>query len=257
MKSEAWKGCIAALRHFPGFEHINAKQVKTKYHRWKEMHGIFLTLLKQSGFGWNDDTQTVEAYAHVWDDYLLHHPEARIFKEKAIPFKDELDVVYGSTRATGRYASSGHNEDFDPNLDPALRRAGSESSTDSESTPEPVINPADIDLDGTQQSQQQQSQPHQKRKAAGSEARPKKRFTAQDRMIDSIQALINKQDRTPRQQAISILEEIWPEPDDVQGLFKAMKLFNEPEYCDQFIGLTSTRLRELWLKDKIESVVWI
>ncbi|KAL5570021.1 hypothetical protein UlMin_026596 [Ulmus minor] len=59
-----------------------------------------------SGFGWDSDRKMVTAEKPIWDAYLQSHKDVAPFKTKAFPFYDELCVVFGKDRATGKDAEN-------------------------------------------------------------------------------------------------------------------------------------------------------
>jgi len=47
-----------------------ADQLKAKMHRLRAMYREFYSLKKNTGFGWNAETNTVTASEEVWKNYL-------------------------------------------------------------------------------------------------------------------------------------------------------------------------------------------
>ncbi|KAL5539933.1 hypothetical protein UlMin_042972 [Ulmus minor] len=74
------------------------KTLKTQFYVVHEM----LTGPNYSGFGWDSDRKMVTAEKPIWDAYLLSHKDAAPYKTKAFPFYDELCLVFGKDRATGK-----------------------------------------------------------------------------------------------------------------------------------------------------------
>ena len=59
-----------------------------------------------SGFGWCPLTGWPTAPQDVWDAYLLAHPKAKEFQQKALPLFNELHDIFSGVVATGRFAAS-------------------------------------------------------------------------------------------------------------------------------------------------------
>jgi hypothetical protein len=49
---------------------FTARQLKAKMHRLRAMYREFYSLLQNTGFGWNAETNTVTANEEVWRNYL-------------------------------------------------------------------------------------------------------------------------------------------------------------------------------------------
>ncbi|KAL5574249.1 hypothetical protein UlMin_023846 [Ulmus minor] len=94
------------------------KTLKTQFYVVHEM----LTGPNCSGFGWDSDRKMVTAEKPIWDAYLQvifilvvvcflftlcdFHKDATPYKTKAFPFYDELCLVFGKDRATGKDAEN-------------------------------------------------------------------------------------------------------------------------------------------------------
>uniref|UniRef100_A0A5B7BF87 Myb/SANT-like domain-containing protein n=1 Tax=Davidia involucrata TaxID=16924 RepID=A0A5B7BF87_DAVIN len=59
-----------------------------------------------SGFGWDADKKCVVAEPPVWEDYIKSHKGAAQFKNKPLPHFEELLIIFGKDRATGRNAQT-------------------------------------------------------------------------------------------------------------------------------------------------------
>ncbi|KAA8538094.1 hypothetical protein F0562_027702 [Nyssa sinensis] len=55
-----------------------------------------------SGFGWDNDKKCVVAEPLVWEEYIESHKGATMFKNKSLPHFEELLIIFGKDRATGR-----------------------------------------------------------------------------------------------------------------------------------------------------------
>ncbi|KAI3857037.1 hypothetical protein MKX03_015409 [Papaver bracteatum] len=75
------------------------------YNRFKTLRKQYLCvrgLLAHGGFEWDKTLQMVEADAHVWDDYVKAHPDARQFRVRSVPYYNDLCIIYGDTYISGR-----------------------------------------------------------------------------------------------------------------------------------------------------------
>ncbi|KAJ4834782.1 hypothetical protein Tsubulata_002188, partial [Turnera subulata] len=57
-----------------------------------------------SGFGWDNDRKCITAENSVWEEYLKSHLDAEPFRYKSFPFYEELSIIFGKDRATGKEA---------------------------------------------------------------------------------------------------------------------------------------------------------
>ncbi len=70
----------------------------------KFQFSIMQLLRDQSGFGWDEATQTVTANDKVWAAYLKSHPEAGQFRNKGLNDYEFLERIFLGKVATGSYA---------------------------------------------------------------------------------------------------------------------------------------------------------
>ncbi|KAA8522293.1 hypothetical protein F0562_012966 [Nyssa sinensis] len=59
-----------------------------------------------SGFGWDNDKKCVVAEPLVWEEYMKSHKGAAMFKNKSLTHFEELLIIFGKDRATGRNAQT-------------------------------------------------------------------------------------------------------------------------------------------------------
>ena len=76
--TRTWNGMLNTL-NIRTNRTFTMKQVKQKYNRLRSKHGQFSHLLKQTGFGWNAEKNTVVADESVWQTYLAVHTKLCIF----------------------------------------------------------------------------------------------------------------------------------------------------------------------------------
>ncbi|XP_008220650.1 PREDICTED: L10-interacting MYB domain-containing protein [Prunus mume] len=93
--------------------HYDKDVLKSRYTSlWKQFNDV-KNILGQSGFSWDEACQMVVADDYIWDAYIKVHPDARLYKTKAVLNFSDLCLIYGYTTADGRYSRSSHDLDFD------------------------------------------------------------------------------------------------------------------------------------------------
>ncbi|KAB1201623.1 hypothetical protein CJ030_MR0G002597 [Morella rubra] len=82
---------------------FTAKQVKGKWDRLKRAYIDFAFILKQTGFGWDDDRHTVVASEEAW-----RNPKLVRYKRQGCPNFELMRAVFSRSTATGsgRHAST-------------------------------------------------------------------------------------------------------------------------------------------------------
>ncbi|KAA8538077.1 hypothetical protein F0562_027685 [Nyssa sinensis] len=108
----------------PGFYHVVERElnvklpgagIKAKPHiesRIKTMKRDFNIVYDMlygpntSGFGWDNDRKCVVAESPVWEEYIKSHKGAAVFKNKSLPHFEELLIIFGKDRATGKNAET-------------------------------------------------------------------------------------------------------------------------------------------------------
>ncbi|XP_058740553.1 uncharacterized protein LOC131612821 isoform X2 [Vicia villosa] len=80
---------------------FKAGQLKAKMHRLRSMYREFYSLLQNTGFGWNAETNTVTASEEVWRNYLKVHDKASQFQKKGCDHYKLLEIIFNKNNATG------------------------------------------------------------------------------------------------------------------------------------------------------------
>ncbi|KAI3851935.1 hypothetical protein MKW98_019934 [Papaver atlanticum] len=75
---------------------------KVELTRHRKQYLCVRGLLGHGGFEWDKTLQMVKADAHVWDDYIKAHPDARQYRVRPVPHYKDLCIVYGDTYISGR-----------------------------------------------------------------------------------------------------------------------------------------------------------
>ncbi|GAU12508.1 hypothetical protein TSUD_377590 [Trifolium subterraneum] len=83
------------------------EQLQEKMHRLRAMFHEFYSLLENTGFGWNEETNTVTASEEVWQNYLKTHDKASQFQKKGCGHYKLLEIIFNKNKETeGFYHSS-------------------------------------------------------------------------------------------------------------------------------------------------------
>ncbi|XP_023749876.1 uncharacterized protein LOC111898184 [Lactuca sativa] len=78
------------------------KTLKSGFSQWYDMFNE----ISLSEFGWNVDTQLIEAYEQVWDNLIKFSPEAVILKTKKMAYFEQMLVLFARDRASGENAET-------------------------------------------------------------------------------------------------------------------------------------------------------
>ncbi|KAB1219958.1 hypothetical protein CJ030_MR3G022808 [Morella rubra] len=85
---------------------ISVSQVVNKVQSLKADYKAFCTLKKQTGVGWNYETNTVEADDVWWDNFTRSCDRAKKFKKQGLANFPELDLLFAESTAAGLNAYS-------------------------------------------------------------------------------------------------------------------------------------------------------
>ena len=66
--SDTWKKILATLNEL-GKRNFTMTQFKWKFNRMRLLHRDFSTLINQTSFGWDAETNTVHAFEESWQNY--------------------------------------------------------------------------------------------------------------------------------------------------------------------------------------------
>ena len=106
---------------------IDWLKCKNKWADIKKKWGHWVFLSKQSGFGFNPNTELYEAYDTVWNDLNRAHPKIIWHETHVMPRREEIGLILHDVQANGQGALT--FEDLTP-IDPRLSLSiASQSST--------------------------------------------------------------------------------------------------------------------------------
>ncbi|XP_060675051.1 uncharacterized protein LOC125422919 [Ziziphus jujuba] len=105
--SKEWTNMLEALNN-KSKRNYNMKQIKQKFNRLRSKHREFSELLQQTGFGWDVETNTVNATDEMWQNYIRVHPKANQFRKKGCEHYKLLGIIFNKSTATRvfRHAST-------------------------------------------------------------------------------------------------------------------------------------------------------
>ncbi|XP_074556981.1 uncharacterized protein At2g29880-like [Curcuma longa] len=87
---------------------IKAKpHIESRLRTFQKLHNVVHDMLYgvgSSGFGWDSEKKCVTAENDVWVEYLKTHPDAEQFRYKSLPYYEELSIILGGDRASGKDA---------------------------------------------------------------------------------------------------------------------------------------------------------
>lgn len=112
-----------------GHDAVTRQQLKSKHDYWKAKWKLFELLADQSGWGINEDGDTLVASEDQWQTASKRHGSGALkFKGKAFKYRGDLNEIFDGTAATGQYArvtallddvlDDDHNEFGDPDQVP-------------------------------------------------------------------------------------------------------------------------------------------
>ncbi|KAI5427050.1 hypothetical protein KIW84_032470 [Lathyrus oleraceus] len=80
---------------------FKARQLNAKMHRLWAMYHEFYSLLQNTRFGWDTETNTVTASEEVWINYLKVHDKASQFQKKGCDHYKLLEIIFNKNNAIG------------------------------------------------------------------------------------------------------------------------------------------------------------
>ncbi|KAG6488709.1 hypothetical protein ZIOFF_049958 [Zingiber officinale] len=87
---------------------IKAKpHIESRLRTFQKLHNVVHDMLfgvGSSGFGWDSEKKLVTTENSVWDEYIKTHGDAEQFRYKSLAYYEELSVIFGGDRASGKDA---------------------------------------------------------------------------------------------------------------------------------------------------------
>lgn len=99
-RSTFFPTCVAKM--MPRYPHTTLHRLNSKRAYWKHKYGLFSRLYMKTGYSYEEETGWFHA---DWDD-LAKGPLAGCswFRKNAMPYKNDLEEIFGNSRATGGIA---------------------------------------------------------------------------------------------------------------------------------------------------------
>ncbi|CAN1783129.1 L10-interacting MYB domain-containing protein [Linum perenne] len=127
--TQAW---IVMVESFNSkFEAHHDKEVlKNRYKHFRRLHNEITSILKRSGFSWDDRREMIIAEDHAWDSYTKEQPDARSFKIRIVPGYQKLSAIFKQENYDGRYSRLAKNATTDDSSEAPLSMTGDSSGVD-------------------------------------------------------------------------------------------------------------------------------
>lgn len=110
----AWKHMSALFNENFKFQY-EKDILKNRHKTLRNLYRATKDLLSQKGFSWDSERKMVTTDNRVWDEYLKVNRNARSFRVKAIPYYEELCLIYGSGKDELEGDNDDRSVDFDEN----------------------------------------------------------------------------------------------------------------------------------------------
>ncbi|CAL5183411.1 unnamed protein product [Lathyrus oleraceus] len=228
---------------------FKAGQLKAKMHRLRAMYREFYSLLQNTGFGWNAETNTVTASEEVWRNYLKVHDKASQFQKKGCDHYKLLEIIFNKNNATGVLHHSSTqdppNTDEENELDNQYLNNGSASHVrvNGDSSDDDLHEVEHITRSGKRQVQvrsKKESTSHMMGEAlsAWAKASLAKAERYRDRSVEATSRVTSDCSLT---KCVTVLDEMEDIPHDAYG--KALEKFMNPDWREVFIAMSVERKR--------------
>ncbi|XP_026410467.1 uncharacterized protein At2g29880-like [Papaver somniferum] len=228
---------------------FNKEVLKNRMKTLKKNFNVVSSLRGQSGFGWNDGKEIVTAPDAVWSNHIE--------RTRSLPQYNELAMIFGDSRATGKYSRFRDDNNRDNNEVDEDRDDNTEDQNENpEDHNENTYGNGNVSDDNT-------SEPQKKmRTSIGSSSRSfkKTKKSTGEGMVEAISLMASavnniatkkeeNRNSSLEKSVVASLEEIVPELDDflfMQGL----ELLEDEKKAKIFIVLSGDRRRR-WLLSKL------
>ncbi|XP_034710795.1 L10-interacting MYB domain-containing protein-like [Vitis riparia] len=125
--TKTWRRILLEV-NCQGKRNFKLKHLKKKFNRLRAMHREFSDLLKHTGFGWDVETNMVNALEETWQNYIQAHPNAKRFRSKGCPNYNLLGLIFNPSTATSalHYSCTQDppNNDDEDEMDDNLEHGG-------------------------------------------------------------------------------------------------------------------------------------
>ncbi|RZC70870.1 hypothetical protein C5167_034557 [Papaver somniferum] len=252
----AWVSIVTKFKESFG-PSFNKEVLKNRMKTLKKNFNVVSSLRGQSGFGWNDEKEIVTTPDVVWSNHIEKHPECKQWRTRSLPQYNELAMIFGDSRATGKYSRFRDDNNRDNNEVDEDRDDNTEDQNENpEDHNENTYGNGNVSDDNTSEPQKNM------RTSIGSSSRSfrKTKKSTGEGMVEAISLMASvvnniatkkeeNRNSSLEKSVVVALEEIVPELDDflfMQGL----ELLEDEKKAKIFIALSGDRRRR-WLLSKI------
>ncbi|CAJ2678218.1 unnamed protein product [Trifolium pratense] len=218
------------------------EQLQEKMHGLRAMFHEFYSLLQNTGFQWNAETNTVTASEEVWQNYLKTHDKASQFQKKGCDHYKLLEIIFNKNNETDvlHYSSiqdqpnSIVNELNNQylNTESANNARVDNDSSDNDIQVEQIIHSGKQKIQVKDLTSMKESASHQVGDA----------LVAQAKIVEASSSHLTVDCSLTK--CVVALEEISDISDDIFG--KALEKFKDPDWREMFIAMSNDRRRG-WL----------
>ncbi|XP_045819331.1 putative F-box/FBD/LRR-repeat protein At1g78760 isoform X1 [Trifolium pratense] len=218
------------------------EQLQEKMHGLRAMFHEFYSLLQNTGFQWNAETNTVTASEEVWQNYLKTHDKASQFQKKGCDHYKLLEIIFNKNNETDvlHYSSiqdqpnSIVNELNNQylNTESANNARVDNDSSDNDIQVEQIIHSGKQKIQVKDLTSMKESTSHQVGDA----------LVAQAKIVEASSSHLTVDCSLTK--CVVALEEIRDISDDIFG--KALEKFKDPDWREMFIAMSNDRRRG-WL----------
>jgi Myb/SANT-like DNA-binding domain len=243
------KAAVKVRQVYNGVLEITHGKCKNKWSDTKRKWAHWIFLSKQSGIGFNPDTELYEAYDYVWDALNRSHPKIIWHKTHVMPFRDIIGYILHDVQANGQGALT--LEVLTP-VDPRLKALDSTAALYSTS-------PAPIPLPTTAKTPYNKS----KKRIRAEDGDESDKGTVALKKVDlgvAISGLSEELRRarrakeeylTNQQKAVQLLEREYKTRLEMMAFIDGCEFLQHEGNAVTFITLTDPQYRDRWLEVKL------
>ncbi|XP_058782250.1 uncharacterized protein LOC131656577 [Vicia villosa] len=242
--NDVWTSRTAAL-NFVTNRCYKKEQLKAKMHRLQTMYREFHSLLQNSGFRWNAETNTISANAEVWQNYLQAHDKTAQFQKKGCDHYKLLEIIFDKNNASRVYhrlptqGSANTNGENEFDNEPLKTESEGHVHVDNDSSDDYIQEVERIKHKGKRKLSVKDHQMGDARAASVARA---KRYKGKN--VEAALSNSNVMSYCSITKCVANLEEIEDISDDIY--VKALEKFKDCDWREMFIAMSKDRRRG-WL----------
>ncbi|RDX88564.1 L10-interacting MYB domain-containing protein, partial [Mucuna pruriens] len=109
---QAWIDMIEQFNTKFAFKY-DVEVLKNRHKRFRKQYNEMKMIVSKKGFLWDRTKNMIIADDKTWDECIKANPDAQSFKTRAIPYYNDLCIIFGHAVADGRYSLSCFDVDFE------------------------------------------------------------------------------------------------------------------------------------------------